>query len=174
MFLDGSWLKRSQRVAVQSTSSAAGDRGMSRASARCWAWPGGKEDKASAGIPSAAEHTGPQRRASLQHETILGLLEALGDSFTVSRWQRGAVHFYLNVMSVVPRGLLKEVARMVMAILAQESHQGAYRKIAAEVAEALEGMKLGKAELTVREGEARRSATTAIPASSGAACAPTT
>jgi putative transposase len=65
-------------------------------------------------------------------------------------WQRCVVHFYRNVLSVVPRGKAKEVPAMLKAVHAQEDRASAEQKAAA-VAEKLEGMKLGKAAGLVRE-----------------------
>lgn len=83
-------------------------------------------------------------------DKCLGLVEALGEFYPESAWQRCVVHFYRNVLSVVPRGKAKEVAAMLKAVHAQEDRESAEQKAAA-VAEKLEGMKLGKAAELVRE-----------------------
>ena len=54
------------------------------------------------------------------------------------------VHFYRNVMTVVPRGRVKEVAAMLKAIHAQEDAAAAREKAQAVVAK-LESMKLAQA-----------------------------
>lgn len=61
------------------------------------------------------------------------------------------VHWYRNVMSVVPKGKVKEVMAMLKAIHAQEDRQAARDK-AAQVVEKLVGMRLGQAAAVVRDG----------------------
>lgn len=84
-------------------------------------------------------------------DKCLGLVEALGEFYPDAAWQRCVVHFYRNVLSVVPKGKAREVAAMLKAIHAQEDKQAATEKAAAVVAK-LEGMKLGKAAGIVRAG----------------------
>lgn len=81
----------------------------------------------------------------------LGLLEALGEFYPEAAWQRCMVHWYRNVMSVVPKGKVKEVMAMLKAIHAQEDRQAARDK-AALVAEKLVAARLGQAATVVREG----------------------
>src|ERR1700761_8800564 len=69
------------------------------------------------------------------------LIEAVGEVFPQSHWQRCAVHFYRNVFSHTPNGKVAEVARMLKAIHAQESRKTAHAK-ATEVAARLKEMKL--------------------------------
>lgn len=80
-----------------------------------------------------------------------GLVEALAEFFPKARWQRCVVHFYRNVLRVVPRGKLKEVAMMLKAIHAQEDKGAAREKITA-VVEKLTSMKLGSAAKIVGQG----------------------
>jgi transposase-like protein len=47
-------------------------------------------------------------------------LESLAEYYPDAQWQRCTVHWYRNVLSVVPRGRMKEVAAMLKAIHAQE------------------------------------------------------
>lgn len=84
-------------------------------------------------------------------DKCLGLVEALGEFYPDSAWQRCVVHFYRNVLSVVPKGKAREVAAMLKAIHAQEDRAAAREKAAAVVSK-LEGMKLTKAAGLVREG----------------------
>ncbi len=66
------------------------------------------------------------------------------------------VHWYRNVMSVVPKGKVKEVMAMLKAIHAQEDRQAARDK-AQVVTEKLTTMRLGEAATIVRTGgRARR------------------
>ena len=81
----------------------------------------------------------------------LGLLEALAEFYAEARWQRCMVHWYRNVLSVVPRGRMKEVAAMLKAIHGQEDRQAAGEKATA-IAQKLEAMRLGQAASIVREG----------------------
>ena len=81
----------------------------------------------------------------------LGLVEVLGEFYADAQWQRCTVHFYRNVLAVVPRGKAKDVAAMLKAIHAQEDREAAREKAAA-VAEKLTAMRLGEAAKTVREG----------------------
>ena len=84
-------------------------------------------------------------------DKCLGLIESLGEVFPESTWQRCMVHFYRNVLSVVPRCKMKEIAAMLKAIHAQEDREEALNKARA-VADKLVKMKLSKAAKTLREG----------------------
>ncbi len=81
----------------------------------------------------------------------LGLLEALGEFYPEAAWQRCMVHWYRNVMSVVPKGKVKEVMAMLKAIHAQEDRQAARDK-ARLVTEKLDTMRLAQAATVVRDG----------------------
>ena len=72
------------------------------------------------------------------------MVEAIGQVFPEAKYQRCTVHFYRNVFSVVPHHRVKEVAKMLKAIHAQEDKTAAREKAKA-VAEKLRGMKLNKA-----------------------------
>ena len=84
-------------------------------------------------------------------DKALGLIEALGEFYPEATWQRCMVHWYRNVMSVVPKGKVKEVMAMLKAIHAQEDRQAARDK-AALVAEKLTAARLGQAAAIVRDG----------------------
>jgi putative transposase len=81
----------------------------------------------------------------------LGLIEALGEFYPEAAWQRCMVHWYRNVMSVVPKGKVKEVVAMLKAIHAQEDRQAAREK-AQLVVDKLVASRLGQAATTVRDG----------------------
>jgi len=49
-------------------------------------------------------------------DKCIGLIESLADYYPEAKWQRCTVHWYRNVLSVVPRGKMKEVAAMLKAI----------------------------------------------------------
>ena len=77
-------------------------------------------------------------------DACLGLKESVAEYYPEARWQRCVVHFYRNVFSHVPNAKVKEVARMLKAIHAQESLQTAQSK-ASDVIANLKAMKLPKA-----------------------------
>jgi len=84
-------------------------------------------------------------------DKCLGLVEAAGEFYPDAAWQRCMVHWYRNVMSVVPKTKMKEVVAMLKAIHAQEDCQAARDK-AGLVAEKLEAMRLAQAAAIVRTG----------------------
>ncbi len=84
-------------------------------------------------------------------DKCLGLVEVVGEFYPEAAWQRCMVHWYRNVMSVVPKGKVKEVMAMLKAIHAQEDRQAACQK-AQLVAEKLDTLRLAQAATLVREG----------------------
>lgn len=84
-------------------------------------------------------------------DKALGMVESIGEVFSDAKYQRCTVHFYRNVFSVVPRQKVKEVAKMLKAIHAQEDLPAALEKSEA-VVKKLQLMKLTKAAEKVREG----------------------
>jgi putative transposase len=84
-------------------------------------------------------------------DKCLGLVEAVGEFYPEATWQRCLVHWYRNVMSVVPKSKVQEVMAMLKAIHAQEDRQAARGK-ASLVAEKLDAMRLSQAATIVREG----------------------
>jgi transposase-like protein len=84
-------------------------------------------------------------------DKCLGLLEAWGEFYPEATWQRCMVHWYRNVMSVVPKGKVKEAMAMLKAIHAQEDRQAARDK-ARLVADKLDTMRLSQAATVVRDG----------------------
>ncbi len=87
----------------------------------------------------------------LVSDKCLGLVEAAGEFYPEATWQRCMVHWYRNVMSVVPKGKVKEAMAMLKAIHAQEDRQAARDK-ASLVAEKLDAMRLSQAATIVRDG----------------------
>jgi transposase-like protein len=83
-------------------------------------------------------------------DACLGLKESLHDYYPEAQWQRCMVHFYRNVFSHVPNAKVKEVARMLKAIHAQESLASARTK-AADIVDQLKQMRLSKAAGLVEE-----------------------
>lgn len=84
-------------------------------------------------------------------DKCMGMLEAVGEVFPEAKYQRCVVHFYRNVFSVVPKSKVKNVAKMLKAIHAQESKKAAREKGKTVVAE-LKEMKLAEASKKVEAG----------------------
>ena len=91
-----------------------------------------------------------------------GMFGALAEVFPEARYQRRAGRFYRNVLGRAPVTRRKTAARMLKAIHAQESREACSRK-AAEVAGELDGMGLGAAAGTARDGFAETLACTDFP-----------
>ena len=81
----------------------------------------------------------------------LGMVESIGEVFPNARYQRCTVHMYRNIFSVVPRKTVKEVAKMLKAIHAQENKAAAKEK-AKSVIPRLREMKLNKAADKLENG----------------------
>ena len=77
-------------------------------------------------------------------DKCMGMLEAVGEVFPEAKYKRCVVHFYRNIFSVVPKSKVKNVAKMLKAIHAQESKKASREKAAAVVSE-LKAMKLPEA-----------------------------
>ena len=84
-------------------------------------------------------------------DKCLGMLEAVGEVFPEAKYQRCTVHFYRNVFSVVPKSKVKNVAKMLKAIHAQENKKTAREKAKAVAAD-LRAMKLSEAAKKVESG----------------------
>lgn len=153
VYLDGIWLKRSwggevKNVAVLVAIGVRGDGhreilGVSE---------GLKEDTES--WRNFLRHLKQRGLAGVRlfvSDKSLGLIEALGEFYPEAAWQRCMVHWYRNVMSVVPKGKVKEVMAMLKAIHAQEDRQAARDK-ASLVVEKLDSLRLSQAAGIVRGG----------------------
>jgi putative transposase len=153
VYVDGIWLKRAwggevENVAVL-VAIAVGADGYREILAVC---EGTKEDKESwRNFLRHLKDRGLKGVRLIVSDKCLGLVEALGEFFPETQWQRCVVHWYRNVFTAVPKGKVKAVAAMLKAIHAQEDRQAARRK-AEDVVAKLEAMKLGKAAQIVREG----------------------
>ena len=77
-------------------------------------------------------------------DKALGMVEAIGQVFPKAKYQRCTVHFYRNVLSVVPKQKVADVAKMLKAIHAQEDKAAAMEKADFVVAK-LRNMRLSKA-----------------------------
>jgi len=112
---------------------------------------GHKEDKSGwSGFLRHLKERGLKGVQLVISDACLGLKESVVDYYPEARWQRCVVHFYRNVFSHAPNAKVKEVARMLKAIHAQESLEAAQAK-SADVISALKAMKLGKAAELVEQ-----------------------
>lgn len=90
---------------------------------------GGKEDKESwLNFLRHLKERGLKGVRLFISDKCSGLVDALGEAFPESRWQRCAVHFYRNVFTVTPRGKMRMVADMLKAIHASEDLKAAEKK----------------------------------------------
>ena len=138
VYLDGIWLKRSWGGEVKNVAVlvAIGVRSDGYR-AILGVVEGTKEDTESwRNFLRHLKERGLERVQLFVSDKALGLIEALGEFYPEAGWQRCMVHWYRNVMSVVPKGKVKEVMAMLKAIHAQEDRQAARDK-AALVAEKL-------------------------------------
>jgi len=112
---------------------------------------GTKEDKAGwSGFLRHLKKRGLKGVELVISDACLGLFESIGDFYPDAKWQRCIVHFYRNVFSVVPRGLVKKVAMMLKAIHASEDREAADEKVRS-VIKKLKQQKLTQAAKKVEE-----------------------
>ena len=115
---------------------------------------GPKEDKS--GWSTFLRHLADRGLSGVQlivSDACHGLVESAAEVFPDAQWQRCVVHFYRNVFSLVPAGKVRDIARMLKAIHAQESRQAATEKMMAVIAE-LRAVRLAKAaDLLEKHGE---------------------
>jgi putative transposase len=153
VFLDGIWLKRCWGGEVRNVAVLVAV-GVNRDGFRevLGVMEGAKEDKDSwSAFLRFLKGRGLQGVRLIVSDKCLGLVESLAEFYPEAGWQRCAVHFYRNVFTAVPRGKVKEVAAMLKAVHAQEDANAARTK-AQQVADKLEGLRLGKAASLVRAG----------------------
>ena len=164
VYLDGIWLKRSWGRDYQNVSVLVAI-GVNDAGYRevLGVVEGMKEDHASwLGFLRHLKARGLAGVRLVVSDKCLGLLEALGECYPQAAWQRCVVHFYRNVMAVVPRGKLGTVAAMLRAIHAQEDRPAALDKSQVVVAKLTE-LKLRQAAQIVAEGAAETLSYYAFP-----------
>lgn len=153
VYLDGIWLKRSWGGEVKNVAVLVAI-GVREDGYReiLGVVEGVKEDTASwQNFLRHLKQRGLQGVRLLISDKCLGLVEAVVEFYPEAAWQRCMVHWYRNVMSVVPKGKVKEVMAMLKAIHAQEDRQAARQK-AHLVAEKLDTLRLSQAAAIVREG----------------------
>lgn len=84
-------------------------------------------------------------------DKALGMVESIGQVFPEAKYQRCTVHFYRNVLSMVPNQRVAAVAKMLKAIHAQED-KAAAREKSIQVIQKLREMKLSKAAAIIESG----------------------
>ena len=153
VFLDGIWLKRSwggevKNIAVL-VALAVNEEGHREIIGVC---EGSKEDKESwLGFLRRLKERGLSAVRLVISDKCLGLVESLGEVFPDAAWQRCVVHFYRNVMTVIPKNKVKEAMKLLKVVHAQESKKAAQEKIGSITAQ-LKEMKLNQAAKLVEEG----------------------
>ena len=153
VYLDGIWLKRCWGGEVKNVSVLVAF-GVNTDGYReiLGAVEGAKEDKASWGqFLRYLKSRGLKGVKLFVSDKCLGLVESLADFYPDSSWQRCIVHFYRNVMTLVPYDKIRVVVTMLKAIHAQEDKAEA-RKKAKSVADKLKSMKLIKAANIIENG----------------------
>ena len=153
VYLDGIWLKRNWGGEVENISVLVAI-GVDSEGYRkvIGVAEGGKEDKESwLNFLRHLKERGLKGVRLFISDKCSGLVDALGEAFPESRWQRCAVHFYRNVFTVTPRGKMRAVADMLKAIHASEDLKAAEKK-AEDVVVKLREMKLQKAAEIVERG----------------------
>jgi len=153
VYLDGIWLKRSFGGEVENVSVLVAI-GVDETGYRhvIGVAEGMKEDKESwLGFLRYMKGRGLKGVRLFISDKCMGLVEALGEVYPESKWQRCVVHFYRNVFTVIPSGKRRKVAAMLKAIHASEDLEAA-RKKTKDVVEKLGKMKLGKAAGLLERG----------------------
>lgn len=153
VFVDGIWLKRSWGGEVESISVlvaiAVNNDGHREI---IGVTEGLREDKESwQNFLRSLKSRGLETVDLIVSDKSLGLVDILGDFFPGAKWQRCVVHYYRNVLTMVPKGKIRSVALMLKAIHAQEDKDAACKK-AREVVDKLKAMKLEKAAKVVESG----------------------
>lgn len=153
LYLDGIWMKRSWAGQIKNISVLVAI-GVNKDGFReiLGVAEGAKEDKESwVGFLRYLKRRGLKNVDMIISDKSLGLVESIPEFYPKAKWQRCIVHYYRNVLSLVPHGRRKEVATMLKAIHAQENLKEATKK-KDQIAGKLESMKLGKAAELVRSG----------------------
>lgn len=125
VFLDGIVMKRSWAGEVRNVSLLVAI-GVTRDGYReiLGIVEGPKEDKS--GWSAFLRHLVDRGLSGVQlivSDACRGLVESAAEFLSDAQWQRCVVHFYRNVFSLVPAGKVRDIARMLKAIHAQEDHR---------------------------------------------------
>jgi putative transposase len=152
VYLDGIVLKRSWGGEIKNVSVLVAigvdQEGYRRILGVC---EGHKEDKAGwGGFLKHLKERGLKGVQLIISDACIGLAESAAEYFPAADWQRCMVHFHRNVANRVPSTKVKQVARMLKAIYAQESLEAAQQK-ASDIVAKLNQMKLPKAAELVDE-----------------------
>ncbi len=153
VFVDGIWLKRSWGGTVENVSVLVAI-GVNSKGYRevLGVAEGSREDKESwRSFFRYLKGRGLEHISLIVSDKSFGLLDAIGDFYPDSHWQRCVVHFYRDVLNTVTKSKMKEVSLMIKAIHAQENREAARLK-AVEVSKKLEELKLSKASWIVQAG----------------------
>lgn len=153
VFVDGIWLKRSWAGEVQNVSVLVAI-GVNSEGYReiLGVAEGAREDSESwRQFLRYLRGRGLEQIGLLISDKSIGLLEAVGEYYPTTKWQRCVVHFYRNVLHAVPRSKAKDVALMLKAIHAQEDKEAAQQKTA-EIVKKLQGLRLEKAARIIESG----------------------
>jgi putative transposase len=164
VYLDGIWLKRSWGGEVKKVAVLVAI-GVDQDGYRqiLGVVEGAKEDAES--WRSFLRHLKERGLAGVElviSDKCLGLVEALGEFYPEAAWQRCMVHWFRNVLTVVPTSKAREVVAMLKAIHAQEDRTAAEKK-ATDVIEKLHDMRLAKSAKIVEEGVAETLSYMAFP-----------
>ena len=164
VYLDGIWLKRSWGGEVKNVAVLVAI-GVDQDGYRqiLGVVEGAKEDAES--WRSFLRHLKERGLAGVElvvSDKCLGLVESLGEFYPEAAWQRCMVHWFRNVLTVVPTSKAGEVVAMLKAIHAQEDRQAAEKK-ATDVSEKLQDLRLAKAAKIVEEGVAETLSYMAFP-----------
>ena len=146
VYLDGMWLKRSWGGEVRNVAVLVAI-GVRHDGYReiLGVVEGAKEDAESwRNFLRHLKERGLRRVRLFVTDKCLGLVESLADFFPEARWQRCIVHWYRNVLRLVPKGKAKPVAAMLKAIHASEDRDAAISK-ARDVVAKVQAMRLGEA-----------------------------
>ena len=142
VYLDGMWLKRSWGGEVRNVAVLVAI-GVRHDGYReiLGVVEGAKEDAESwRNFLRHLKERGLRRVRLFVTDKCLGLVESLADFFPEARWQRCIVHWYRNVLRLVPKGKAKPVAAMLKAIHASEDRDAAISK-ARDVVAKLQAMR---------------------------------
>ena len=164
VYLDGIWLKRSWGGEVKKVAVLVAI-GVDQDGYRqiLGVVEGAKEDAES--WRSFLRHLKERGLAGVElviSDKCLGLVEALGEFYPEAAWQRCMVHWFRNVLTVVPTSKAREVVAMLKAIHAQEDRIAAEKK-ATDVIGKLHDMRLAKSAKIVEEGVAETLSYMAFP-----------
>lgn len=146
VYLDGIWLKRSWGGEVKNVAVLVAI-GVNQQGHReiLGVAEGAKEDKESwRDFLRHLKGRGLKGVQLVTSDKSLGLVEVIAEFYPECAWQRCTVHWYRNVLALVPKFRTREVAAMLKAIHAQEDRAASLQK-GTDVVAKLNALKLTKA-----------------------------